>query len=86
MSNSEVENVELYVNLIRVQLTDNELLLLFYHSLCNIDREDFKSLIEKYALLKSLPIDNLLVQEEHVSLYKGGAYTERSFITNTCNQ
>jgi len=73
IESSDVENVELYVNLIRVQLTARELLLLFYHSLSDIDREGLKPLIEKYALLKSLAKVNLL-RKEHESFYKDSAY------------
>ena len=72
IENSVVENVELYVNMIRVQLTDRELLLLFYHSLSSEGKE-LKPLIEKYALLKSLPTVNLL-KKEHKSLYAESAY------------
>ncbi len=81
IESSEVENVELYVNLIRVQLTDRELLLLFYHSLGD-DRKEFKPLIEKYSLFESLPKVNLL-KKEHVSLYKDSAYNILSI--NVCN-
>lgn len=68
-------NPELYVNLIRVQLSDNELLLLFYHSLSDIDKDELKPLIEKYALFKSLPSDKLLMPVEHEKLYDSGAFT-----------
>ena len=86
VENSEVEDVELYVNLIRVQLTGNELLLLFYNSLSDTDSKNLKPLIEKYALLKSLPKDDLLLPKRHGSLYKKGAYiTIWSTIPNTSN-
>jgi hypothetical protein len=47
--------------------------MLFYHSLSDIDSEELKPLIEKYALLKSLAKINLL-KKEHISLYKDSAY------------
>jgi hypothetical protein len=93
IESSEVENVELYVNLIRVQLADRELLLLFYHSLYEDieegdsrkegdDRRELKLLIEKYALFKSLPTVNLLLKD-HISLYENSAFIPRGIITNT---
>ena len=82
IESSDVENVELYVNLIRAQLTNNELLLLFYHSLGG-DRNGLKPIIEKYTLFESLPRVNLLNQKEHESLYKDSAYNKLSI--NVCN-
>jgi len=76
IENSEVGDIELYINLIRVQLTDNELLLLFYHSLSDIDGQRLIPLIEKYALLKSLPKDRLLNRQAHESLFKDSAYRD----------
>lgn len=76
IESSGVENVELYVNLIRVQLSDRELLLLFYHSLGD-DGKELKPLIEKYGLFESLPRVNLL-RQEHKSLYADSAYNIRS--------
>lgn len=75
IESSAVENLELYVNLIRVQLSNNELLLLFYHSLSDSGEKRLKLLIEKYALFESLPNDKLL-HEKHKPLYKDGAYTD----------
>ena len=76
IENSKVGDIELYINLIRVQLTDNELLLLFYHSLSDTDGQRLIPLIEKYALLKSLPKDRLLNRQAHESLYKDSAYRD----------
>lgn len=74
IENSEVGDVELYVNLIRVQLTDIELLLLFYHSLTDVDGKKLKPLIENYGLFKSLLKDKLLNRRAHEPLYDKGAY------------
>jgi len=69
------ENVRFYVNLIRVQLSERELLMIFYHSLDD-DRDGLKPLVEKYALFESLPIANLLIPEEHKSFYNDSAYND----------
>ena len=72
-SEDKNENVKFYVNLIRVQLSERELLMIFYHSLDD-NRDGLKPLVEKYALFESLPIANLLLPEEHKSLYNDSAY------------
>ena len=72
-----------YTNLIRAQLSDYELAVLFYYAL-NKREKDFKRLIEKYALLKNLDFNLLIHEEAHYdrlcnifkSLYKDGAYVE----------
>ncbi|PXF63362.1 putative phage abortive infection protein [Kangiella spongicola] len=63
----------LYSNLVRAQLSSYELLLLFYNCLSSMGAEKFKPLIEKYALLKTLP-EEYLMREEHASLYQSSAY------------
>lgn len=73
VDNSDVKDKQFYINMICVQLSIQELLLIFYNSSSGIGKETFKPLIEKYALLKSLPRDLLLVHE-HESLYNEGAY------------
>lgn len=48
-----------YASIIRAQLSDYELLWLFYNCLRNDNAGKFKSLIERYSLFKNLPIDDL---------------------------
>ena len=75
-----------YVNLVRAQLSSDELLLLFYNALQS-ENKKFKDLIEKYSLLKTVPEDRLYDQQSigdknikeypgypHSSLYKTTAY------------
>ena len=63
-----------YTNLIRAQLSSNELGLLFYN--CLSDRgAEFKKLVEKYALLKDMDF-KVLINEEHKNLYDKSAYGE----------
>lgn len=61
-----------YTNLIRAQLSSNELGLLFYN--CLSDRgTKFKFFVEKYSLLEDMDI-KVLFEERHKSLYKESAY------------
>ena len=70
----EFEDKKSYTNLIRAQLSRNELGLLFYN--CLSDRgAKFKHLVEKYALLEDMDFESLL-EPEHRSLYSEEAYGE----------
>jgi hypothetical protein len=71
---SDVERRKLYTNFVRAQLSSFELVMIFYSALTELDKGGkFKTLIEKYALLKSLPKGRLL-NPEHLKLYAEGAY------------
>lgn len=52
---SELEQKQFYANLLRAQLSSDELALLFYNCLSHIGNEKFKPLLEKYAVLEHLP-------------------------------
>ena len=73
IKNSGVENPKQYTNLVRAQLSSNELLLLFYNGLADTGRDKFKPLIEEFSLLKNLPTQHLL-DHRHVNLYATGAF------------
>lgn len=62
-----------YTSIIRSQISDYELLWLFYNCLSENGKEKFKPLIEKYAFLKNLP-KNLLPISEHRYLYESSAF------------
>ncbi|HEY3488010.1 MAG TPA: putative phage abortive infection protein [Gammaproteobacteria bacterium] len=71
---SDVEHKKLYTNFVRAQLSSFELVMIFYSALTELDKGGkFKPLIEKYALLKSLPKGKLL-EPQHLTLYSGSAY------------
>lgn len=57
---SAVEDKRFYTNIIRAQLSDQELGLLFYNCLSPLGNEKFKPMVEKYALLKNMPTGTLL--------------------------
>lgn len=62
-----------YTSIIRAQLSDYELLWLFYNCLSENGDLKFKPFIEKYSLLKNIPTDKL-ADVGHRPLYKERAY------------
>lgn len=62
-----------YISIIRSQLSDYELLYLFYNCISPNGREKFKPLIEKYSILKNLP-KKYLVSQVHIGLYETNAF------------
>lgn len=71
---SDVGNKKLYTNFVRAQLSSFELVLIFYSALTQLDQGGkFKALLEKYAMLKSLPKSRLL-NSEHLALYGERTY------------
>ncbi len=73
INESEVENKRLYTNIVRAQLSDYELLLLFYNGLSVNGEKKFKPLIEKFHLFDNLPKDILIIQS-HLDHYQDSAY------------
>jgi hypothetical protein len=77
---SDVENKKFYTNIVRAQLSGNELLVIFYNGIYFSDSK-FVPLIEQYALLKHLPIHKLPVLLD-IEFYKptafGGKYPKGS--------
>ncbi|MCW5794015.1 MAG: hypothetical protein KIS97_06725 [Nitrospira sp.] len=55
---SNIEDKHFYVDLVRVQLSKSEKILLFYRCLAN-DAEGFKILVERYGLLSELLSEDL---------------------------
>ena len=70
---SDVDNKKAYTSIVRAQLSDNELLLLFYNCLSKNGEEKFKPLVEEYQLLDNLPIIYLL-DKEHTKLFNSSAF------------
>jgi hypothetical protein len=64
---------KVYTNIVRAQLSNHELLLLFYNCLSEHGRDKFKPLVERYHLLKTLP-DNKLVNQKHYEEYDQSAF------------
>lgn len=66
-----------YTNLIRAQLSYDELGLLFYNCLSVVRENKFVPLIEKYALFKNIPID-YLADYHHLRYYERFAYEKKA--------
>jgi hypothetical protein len=62
-----------YSKIIRSQLSDQEMLLLFYNCLTEHGNEKFKPLIEKYAVFNNLP-KGCLLDESHADFFATSAY------------
>lgn len=70
---SGVADKKHYTNLVRAQLSSYEVVLLFYSCLSERGTAKFKPIVERYALLKMLPRDELL-DPGHVALYDPTAF------------
>ena len=73
VDNSQIKNKKFYTNLLRAQLSAPELLLLFYNCLSIKGRDKFKPLVERYALLKTVPQEQL-IEATDVALYEQDAF------------
>ncbi|MFZ1320005.1 MAG: putative phage abortive infection protein [Ignavibacteria bacterium] len=69
INTSDSEDKKMYSNILRAQLTNYQLALLFYDCLSDFGRDHFKELAEKYEIFKYLP-DELLIKREHRKLVK----------------
>lgn len=72
------EDKKFYTNVLRAQLSSNELGLLFFNCLSELGYEKFKPLLEKYAFFEHLPHYDIF-DEEEIVMYKISAYGD----TNT---
>lgn len=62
-----------YISIIRAQISDYELLWLFYNCLSENGKEKFKPYIIQYSFLKNIP-KNLIADKSHIKLYPEKAY------------
>ena len=74
IDNSGEPNKSTYTSLVRAQLSNNELFLLFYNCASNLGNEKFLPLIEKYHLLQNLNKDNIIDLKKHYKFFKESAY------------
>lgn len=74
INNSDIKDKGRYASMVRAQLSNDELILLFYNSISAFGREKFKPLIEDYHLLKNMNIENLIRKDEHINFYSKSAY------------
>lgn len=66
-----------YTSIVRAQLSDYELLLLFYNCLSENGFDKFKPLVEEYALLKNLPKADVYDQNLIIE-YSDSAYENKN--------
>lgn len=62
-----------YTSIVRAQLSDYELLIIFYNCLEDLQNQKFKKLIETYALLRNMP-KVYVKDKELLTLYKTSAF------------
>lgn len=65
-----------YTSIVRAQLSDFELLTLFFNCLSEYGEEKFKPLVEEYALLKNLP-EHQMITNDRRKMYLPGAYKRK---------
>jgi len=73
VNNSELNDKRLYTNLVRAQLSDAEIEIIFHNGLSKHGLKKFKPLVEKYGLLKNLNKDKV---REHklIDFYDDSAF------------
>ena len=69
---TEVEK-ELYGQLVRAQLSSEELILLFYNCLSDLGPAGYQGLIENYSMLQFVP-RAALVRRDHIDFYRPRAF------------
>jgi len=62
--NSEVADKKFYSNLVRAQISNHELVIIFYNCLSKYGNEKFWPLLVEFSILKNMPT-SLLLKEEH---------------------
>ncbi|HIE44840.1 MAG TPA: hypothetical protein EYP87_01385 [Flavobacteriaceae bacterium] len=70
IDNSEITDKSQYSSLVRAQLSNFELVILFYNSITDYGNLKFKPLIEKYKILKNINIETLIDEEKHIEYYE----------------
>lgn len=65
IDNSNIENKKFYSNLVRAQLSNHELVILFYNCFSKYGNNKFLPLAKKYSLFKNMPT-SILIQESHI--------------------
>ena len=74
VNSSSVKNKSFYTNIVRAQLSEHELKFICYHGISSFCEKGFKSLIEKYCILKNFTAKN----EQFLKLsYHESAFSEK---------
>ena len=70
-----IKNKRRYTSIVRAQLSQYELALLFYNGVSDYGEEKFKPLIERYGLLENFNTKDL-PDQEHRALYAESAFSD----------
>lgn len=73
IASSDIEPKQLYINLVRAQLSSSELALLFYNCLSSFGVQKFKPFVEEFGLLENMDRESL-IEQAHLGLYKESAF------------
>ncbi|SNR15943.1 putative phage abortive infection protein [Tenacibaculum jejuense] len=74
IKNSDEVDKKRYTSLVRAQLSNDELFLLFYNSSSDFGKDKFLPLIEEFHLLKNLNREFFIKENKHDIFYKSSAY------------
>ena len=70
-----IKNKRRYTSIVRAQLSQYELALLFYNGLSDYGNEKLKPLIERYGLLENFGTGDL-VDQDHMNFYEKSAFED----------
>lgn len=73
---SDIDDKQIYINILRAQLSSSELSLLFYNCLGPYGKK-FKLFVEKYGLLENMVLASLL-DKRHEGLFEKSAFKSQS--------
>ncbi|CAG2533458.1 Putative phage abortive infection protein [Maribacter dokdonensis] len=76
IKNSEEKDKKRYTSLVRAQLSNDELFLLFYNGISEYGSKKFLPLIEEFHILKNLNLKDFIEKNKHSKFYKKSAYGE----------
>ncbi|MCU0440743.1 MAG: putative phage abortive infection protein [Raineya sp.] len=74
LSKIDVSEKQRYASLVRAQLSNDELILIFYNCLSDNGWEKFKPLVEEFHLMKNLNASTLIEENAHLQMYDTKAY------------
>ncbi len=73
LKDSQIGNKAFYSEVIRALISRVELLVLFYHCLCDEGTPELKALVEEFGILKDVQVD-VLQDPSHTKLYRPSAF------------
>lgn len=77
LKNSKVEDKKRYTSLVRAQLSNDELFLLFYNGSSTYGKDKFLPLIEEFHVLKNLNLKFFIKENGHDEFYNKSAYGKK---------